>query len=94
GGMIIKNIGDADCTNVKWSITFDGGIILIGKESSGIIICIPPGENVTVSFGLILGFGKTVITISVESAEGCSVSNEKDAFIFLFFIILYDYPIL
>ncbi len=86
--MIIRNIGDADCTNVKWSITFDSGFILLPRETSGIILCIPPGENVTVSSGWILGFGKTIITISVESAEGSSVTAEQEAFIFLFFIII------
>lgn len=86
--MIIKNIGDSNCTNVKWSITLDGGIILLGRETSGTILCIPPGENVTVRSGLILGFGITTITISVESAEGPPVSKEQKAFIVLFFIII------
>jgi len=86
--MIIKNIGDSDCTNVKWSITFDGGIILLGRETSGTILCIPPGENVTVSSGLIFGFGRTIITVSVESAGGSPVTKEQEAFIFLFFIII------
>jgi len=86
--MIIKNIGDSDCTNVKWSITFDGGIILLDKETTGIIICIPPGENATVSSGLIIGFGRTIITVSVECAEVPSVTKEIEAFIFLFFIIV------
>ena len=65
---IIRNVGDSDCTNVNWSITFDGGFILLPKEISGTILCIPPGENVTVSTGMVCGFGKTVITVSVESA--------------------------
>jgi len=84
--MIIKNIGDSDCTNVKWNITLEGGIILIGKETTGIILCIPPGENVTVSSGWIFGFGRIIITGSVECAEGSSDTKTRDAFVLLFFI--------
>ncbi|GAJ11789.1 unnamed protein product [marine sediment metagenome] len=84
--MIIKNIGDSDCTNVRWRITFEGGIILLGRETSGTIICIPPGENVTVSSGWIFGFGRIIITVSVECAEGSSVTKEQEAFVLLFFI--------
>jgi len=84
--MIIKNIGDSNCTNVKWSITFNGGIILLGRDTSGTIICIPPGENVTVRSRWIIGFGRTTITGSVECAEGSSVTKEQEAFVLLFFI--------
>jgi len=86
--MIIKNIGDSDCTNVKWNITLEGGIILIGKETTGIIICIPPGENVTVRSGFILGFGRTVITGSAEGDEGSSDTKDNEAFIWLFWVYI------
>jgi len=86
--MIITNVGDSDCTNVKWSITLDGGIILLGRVTTGIIFCIPPGENVTVYSNLIFGFGRTVITISVDPDGGPPMTAEQEAYIILFFIII------
>jgi len=83
---VIKNIGSVDATNVNWSITLDGGFILLGRETSRIIINIPAGEDVTVSSGLVLGFGKTVVTVMAECAEGSSDTKMKEFFLFLFII--------
>ena len=85
--VIIKNIGDADCINVKWRITLEGGIILLGRERSGTIICIPPGENVTIRSNLIFGFGKTIITVSLEYPDGSLVTANLEALIILWYII-------
>ncbi len=87
---VIKNNGSADATGVDWSITFDGGLILMGKEISGRIILIPAGEEVIVSSKLILGFGKTMITVSAEKPGVSSDTKEQDAFVFLFFIKIYN----
>ena len=82
---VIKNMGGADATMVNWSITLTGGFILSGKETSGRILNLPAGGEATVSSSLILGFGKTVITVSAEIAES-SDTAERDAFVLLFFI--------
>ena len=82
---VIKNTGGVAATGVNWSITLDGGIILLGRETSGRILSIPAGGEKTVSSSVILGFGKTVITVSAETA-GFSDTAERDAFVLLFFI--------
>jgi len=82
--VVIKNIGSVDATGVDWSITLDGGVIM-GKETAGRIMCIPAGENVIVSSDLILGIGKTVITVTADTHES-SDTKEQDAFILFFFI--------
>jgi len=82
---VIRNRG-TDVTGVDWSITLDGGCIFMGKETSGRIILIPAGEEVTVSSKLILGFGKTLITVSAEKIGVSSDTKKVDAFMFLFFI--------
>ncbi len=64
----IKNTGDAEATNVQWSIKLTGGIIILGKESTDTIPTIAAGETSVVSSNLILGFGKTIITVSAETA--------------------------
>ena len=86
---VIKNIGDIDATWVNWSITLTGGIILSGRETSKRIVSIPAGKETTVSSSVILGFGKTVITVSAETA-GSSDAAERDASVLLFFIKIID----
>jgi hypothetical protein len=86
---VINNNGSADAIRVNWSITLDGGLILLGKETSGRIAGIPAGGRAAISSGFILGFGKTVITISAETADS-SDTVERDAFVFLFFIKIID----
>jgi len=83
---VIRNIGGVDATKVNWSITLSGGVILLGKETTGNILCIPAGGEAKISSGLIFGFGKTMITATAECDEGSSDTNTRDAFVFLFFI--------
>jgi len=84
---VIKNVGDADATNVDWSITLDGGLILLGRETSGSIISIPARDEVTISSDLIFGFGRTKIIVTAECAEGSSDTKTRDAFVILFVIL-------
>jgi len=83
---VIRNIGDVDATMVNWSITLDGGIILLGKETTGNILSIAAGDEAKISSSLICGFGNTVITVSAECAGGLSDTEKQDAFVFLIFI--------
>lgn len=83
---VIKNIGGVDATMIDWSITLDGGLIILGKETIGNILSIPAGDEVTISSSLIFGFGKTVITATAECDNGLSGTNTRNASVFLFFI--------
>jgi len=83
---VIRNIGGVDATRVDWSITLDGGIILLGKETTGDILSIPAGGEAKISSDLIFGFGKTVITATAKCAEGSSDTKTRNASVFLFFI--------
>jgi len=82
---VIKNNGSTDATGVDWSITLAGGFIL-NKKTTGRVINIPAGGEVTVSSKLILGFGKTVVTVTAEKPGVSSDTKEKEAFVLLFFI--------
>jgi len=84
---VIRNIGGADATMVNWSFSLDGGIILLGKETTGFILSLPAGDEKSISSSLIFGFGKTVITATAECAEGSSDTKTRDAFVFLPFIL-------
>jgi hypothetical protein len=80
----IMNTGFVDADHVQWSMTLVGGAF-IGKEASGTILSIPAGEEKTVSSNLIIGLGKTVITVTA-SCEGSSDTKDQNATILLFFI--------
>jgi hypothetical protein len=82
---VIRNNGSADATSINWSITLNGGFVLLGKKTSGKVIHIPAGEEVTVSSNLLLGIGKTMVTVTAKVPES-SDTKEQEAFILLFFI--------
>jgi hypothetical protein len=83
---VIKNIGDVDAVDINWRITLQGGIILLGKETAGRVIHIPGGGEETISSDVILGFGNTVVTVTVEETDVLLDTKEQDAFVFLCFI--------
>jgi len=77
----ISNTGNADTTDVEWSISFDGGVF-VGAEKSGTISTLAAGDSVTISSGFILGLGGTDITIT-----GGSSSSSASGTVLFFFVI-------
>jgi outer membrane protein assembly factor BamB len=86
---IIKNNGTANATNVRWSIRLNGGIIILGNETTGMIDTLAPGAEETIKSGLILGFGRTTIIVTAicNEASGSSAENIASGFVFLFFVL-------
>jgi len=81
---VVKNTGVIDITNVQWNITLSGNVF-IGKQTSGSLLSIAPGGERTISSDLIIGFGKTIITISASHPYS-SVTLSQNATVLLFFI--------
>ena len=75
----IKNLGSSDLTNVSWNLMLDGGIILFGKQKSG-IADIKAGSQVILK-SLVFGFGKPTITLTISSSE-----TTVHGSVFLFFV--------
>jgi hypothetical protein len=65
---VVKNTGSAAVSNLSWSINLNGGIILLGKETTGSITTIAAGGQETITSKLIIGFGKTTITVTAGTA--------------------------
>jgi hypothetical protein len=78
---VIKNTGDAAATDVQWSIKLTGGLIILGKESTGTIPTIAAGATADISSKLILGLGKTVMTVTADTA-----TKSQNATVLLVFI--------
>ena len=79
----IKNIGTADATGVMWDIQLNGGLILLGKSTSGGPENINASGAITVNSGIVIGFGKPVVTVTADSA-----TKDVNATVLLFFIII------
>ncbi|GAG30895.1 unnamed protein product, partial [marine sediment metagenome] len=85
---VIKNSGETEVTDLSWNIKLSGGFILLGGDTSGENVSIPPGEQETISSSIILGLGQTTVTFTAEIPEGSSDVRQRGAFVLLFFIKL------
>jgi hypothetical protein len=65
---VIANTGTADATDVNWNIQCDGAVFL-GSETTGTITQIAAGQSVSIKSDLIIGLGKTDITITVGGSS-------------------------
>ncbi|UCF13539.1 MAG: hypothetical protein JSW06_04580 [Thermoplasmatales archaeon] len=82
----VRNNGDTDANDVSWNINLQGGIIFLGKETTGTILSIPPGGDEIISTDIILGFGQTTIFVTAEEPRGSADNRDQGAKMFLFFI--------
>ena len=57
----IKNVGDADATDVEWKSSIDGGLYINNRNYSGIITNLAVNESEEISISL-LGIGLGIIT--------------------------------
>ena len=85
---IIKNTGQRDATDVDWRILVNGGLILAGQQTFGIIDSLPAGEEVTEKSNLVFGIGNVVVTVEAEMLQVTSDSKDAEAFVLVFFILM------
>lgn len=85
--MEVKNVGDADATNVTWSITVTGGLLKrIDVTTTGNISTLAIGGSETVQTDkFIFGLGKLTIQLNAGLA-----SASKDGKVFLIFVKLVE----
>ncbi len=83
----IENAGDADATNVEWSIDIEGSMVWVGAHTEDTIATIAPDETVDVAAGFVLGFGAVTIDLDVSCAEGRTASAESEGTLILFLLL-------
>ena len=86
-GATIKNIGTGDATDIDWSITLAGGLVILGGETTGTIATLTPDATESIKSGLVFGFGRPTITVAAESAEGAIVDGSASGLLLLFFLL-------
>jgi outer membrane protein assembly factor BamB/PKD repeat protein len=83
---VLKNVGEADATNVTWSITLKGGFIFLGNATTASITHIQAGSNASIKSSLIIGIGKSTITVTATCDEGVSAKGTANGFVILIFV--------
>jgi glucose/arabinose dehydrogenase len=86
--VAIRNLGDTNLTNINWTISCDGGLVLIGKKAQGTIPIIFREKSEIVKIPFILGIGKPLITATAQSAEGSSDALSREAHLRLIRVII------
>jgi len=83
---IIKNVGDANATNVNLSVTVTGGFLnRIHKEKTGIIGSLSVGSKVTLKSDVIFGLGKITVVATARSTDGAYEQKSIQGVQFLLF---------
>jgi hypothetical protein len=81
----VKNIGDADATNVVLSIKISEAVIFSNSDKAFSLSNIPPGDAKKIT-SFVFGFGKMITDVSVVCQEGVMTEKHATGFMFLFFV--------
>ena len=81
----LKNLGEINSTKVNWTIKLDGGMILIGRESSGTISSISTNEIIKVDSNPIIGFGNVKVIVRAEISDNTAI-QQTNGKLLLFYI--------
>ena len=82
--MVVRNTGEENLTDVNWSLSLSGGIILLGRENNGVIENLPAAEEVTVQCKPIIGFGR----VTIDATAGGCAEDTADGFVLLFLVMI------
>jgi PKD repeat protein len=84
----LLNPSTVDVTDVNWSISLDGGIIVLGKQQSDQIAVVAAQDKEIITDRPVLGIGKVQITVTAEAPGLMPVSKTVDGVVLLFFVII------
>jgi len=87
-GIIIRNIGEEDAYDVNVDVDITG-FIFVGKHVESNVEILQAGEEMIVEISsFMLGFGPIEITATADAYNAEIVSDTKNGFLMLFFLIL------
>jgi hypothetical protein len=66
---VIKNVGGAEASDVAWSISVNGGVVLLGRVTPGNFSKILPGSSSKAKTGFVFGFGSVDIVVTAGEVE-------------------------
>lgn len=65
----VANTGAGDAVDVNWSISLQGGVVLLGRETTGTILKIVPGFSPQIKTGFVFGVGSVTVLVTADVAE-------------------------
>jgi len=75
----IKNRGDAEATNIEWTLKVTGGVLgSINKNTNGNESILGIGKELHAKSGIIIGFGKISVIATFTCTEGSSIKGNKN----------------
>ena len=84
----INNIGQGIATNVNWTITVDGNLILTGRTISGTMSTLEVNSTAGIEDSPIMGFGNTIVTVKVKADGVDEITKTVNGFVFFIYIII------
>ena len=78
---LVTNSGDDPVTNITWSIGLNG------KQMTGTIERLAPGEDAQIQTGFLFGFGRTTIVVTATCDEGATYTKNGSAFLLILFVV-------
>jgi hypothetical protein len=82
---VINNTGTADATNITWKIVCEGGLVF-PRQLTGTTIQIEVGKQFMLR-PMILGLGKSTITVSVSADDGVAAEAAVNGFFLMFIVV-------
>jgi len=87
--VVIRNVGDYDAIDVEWNVDITGGVLGgINWSDDGYVSILPPDGEMVLDIPLIIGLGRIEIAAAADASNAEAVSETKNGFIILFFVIL------
>ena len=83
----VLNKGTMDLTSLNWSIALDGGLVILGKTMSGTIATLASGESTVIADRPVFGFGRIMVTVTIEVPNADPVTKTATGFLLLFLIL-------
>jgi hypothetical protein len=77
----IKNVGAGEASNIDWSISLNGGLVILGREASGTFSKILPGFIPKAKTGFVFGVGSVDILVTAGDAEKTATATLLGPFI-------------
>jgi len=89
----IKNVGEGDANDVRWNITFEGGLIVLPRKNADVIPTLAANESVDIKMWVFgIGLGKLtdmpVITITANAPDSNTAEEMAIAKLLGPFVIL------
>ncbi len=84
----VLNTGSLDITNLNWSISLSGGLMILGRNSTGVISSLIVGELTDIASRALFGLGKVGITVQVILPGGQVITKTADGVLLLFFLLI------